>query len=54
MKWPAGAILSLLYAMQRHWMVWLGSYTAILAALLLFFRASGYRLVRVASDFRRA
>jgi hypothetical protein len=35
--------------MHEHWIAWLWLDAALLAALLLFFRASGYRLTRAAT-----
>jgi sugar phosphate permease len=42
--WPAGSILHTL--VREDWNVWLWGQTLLMAALLLFVRSSGYRLVR--------
>jgi hypothetical protein len=41
-----GTIQGVIIQMQNHWIAWLWIDAALLAALLLFFRASGYRLTR--------
>jgi hypothetical protein len=43
-----GSIKWVIGEMQNHWIAWLWLDAALLAALLLFFRASGYRLTRSA------
>lgn len=48
-RWSSGIILNLLWGMQGRWPTWLGLFAALLAALLLFLRASGYRLERTAT-----
>jgi hypothetical protein len=45
-NWPNVPILDALIDMRQYWFVWLWSDAALLAALLLFLRASGYRLLR--------
>jgi hypothetical protein len=45
-SWPNVPILDAVYSMQDHWFAWLPLNAALLAALLLFLRAAGYRLVR--------
>ena len=45
-RWPNVPILDALIDMQEHWFAWLWLNAALLAALLLFLRASGYRLLR--------
>jgi hypothetical protein len=45
-RWSSGIILNLLWSMRGDWTMWLGLFAALLAALLLFLRASGYRLAR--------
>jgi hypothetical protein len=47
-NWPNVAILDAIIDMREHWLVWLWLDAALLAALLLFLRAAGYRLVRIA------
>jgi hypothetical protein len=44
--WPDTAISDMLWEMQGRWTFWLFLSASLLAALLLFLRASGYRLVR--------
>jgi hypothetical protein len=43
-----GSIKWVIGGMQHHWIAWLWLDAALLAALLLFFRACGYRLSRTA------
>jgi hypothetical protein len=43
-----GTVPWIIGEMQDHWIAWLWLDAALLAALLLFFRASGYRLTRTA------
>jgi hypothetical protein len=43
-----GSINWVIAEMHEHWIAWLWLDAALLAALLLFFRASGYRLTRAA------
>jgi hypothetical protein len=45
-NWPNVPILDTLIEMRDYWFVWLWLDAALLAALLLFLRAAGYRLVR--------
>jgi hypothetical protein len=45
-RWSSGIILNLLWSMHGHWSTWIGVFTALLAALLLFLRANGYLLRR--------
>jgi hypothetical protein len=44
--WPSSPILSLLIHMEGQWPGWIWLNTILLASLLLFLRASGYRLMR--------
>ncbi|HEX2475902.1 MAG TPA: hypothetical protein VHK01_14220 [Lacipirellulaceae bacterium] len=43
--WPNVPMLDAIYSMHDYWVVWLWSDAALLAALLLFLRACGYRLL---------
>jgi hypothetical protein len=45
-NWPNVPILDALIDMRDHWIAWLWLDAALLAALLLFLRANGYRLLR--------
>ena len=47
--WPRSPLTYLFINMEEHWRIWLCSSAALLAALLLFLRASGYRLLRNAN-----
>ena len=47
-RWSSGIILNLLWSMHGRWITWIGLFTALLAALLLFLRANGYLLRRKA------
>lgn len=45
-SWPRDPILYVFAEMEGDWSAWLGLLTALLAALLLFLRASDYRVMR--------
>jgi hypothetical protein len=45
-NWPNLPILDAIIDMRDHWFVWMWLDGALLASLLLFLRASGYRLLR--------
>jgi len=45
-RWAHGTIGGALAEMKDLWTAWLWLDAALLAALLLFLRASGYRLIR--------
>jgi hypothetical protein len=47
-RWNGPPIVDMLIEMRRLWVSWIWLDAALLAALLLFLRASGYRLVRPA------
>jgi hypothetical protein len=44
---PQGMVVNALWNMRNSWASWLGLFAALLAALLLFLRASAYRLERM-------
>ncbi len=44
--WPSSPMLSMLINMEDQWPQWIWFNAMLLAALLLFLRASGYRLIR--------